>query len=56
MGKGSRQRTLNSSQFNDNYDRIYGDNRNERSKRVPQEKGEEYSSERDTKTKQDKTV
>lgn len=43
MGKGSRQRTLNTDRFNDNYDRIFGV-KNESDKRVPQDKEEECRS------------
>lgn len=55
MGKGSRARTLNTPDFNSNYDKIFGA-KDERHKRVPQEKGEEYSGQRDTKAKQDETL
>ena len=37
MSKGSRQRTLNTKRFNDNYDSIFGD-KNESNRAVPREK------------------
>jgi len=39
MSKGSRQRTLNSTKFNDNYDSIFGD-KNESDNRIPRQQEE----------------
>lgn len=55
MSKGSRQRTLNSEQFNDSYDRIFGA-KNDNDKRVPQNKEEEYSGEQRPKTGKEEIV
>lgn len=41
MSKGDWQRTLNTTKFNDNYDRIFG--AKDGNKRVPASKEEEYT-------------
>lgn len=47
MGKGSRQRTLNTDKFNDSYDLIFGAKKDDTDRRIPRQQEEKCA---DTKT------